>query len=152
MCVTGLCSAVQSFMEVNYKISSSEWLRTGGCVTPQRRAWHPSLQSSFAEILPTRCSKAVSGPGVLQGCKGVHSLRPLQAPALMNPLQLLPIKTENCTLATQVGLAGLFIIIIMEVMGKLFYYKTHKTLQRAVVLDFSFPSLAVVSKIKRWNF
>lgn len=70
----------------------------------------------------------------------------------MNPLQLLPIKTEICTLATQVGLAGLFIIIIMEVMGKLFYYKTHKTLQRAVVLDFSFPSLAVVSKIKRWNF
>jgi len=67
----------------------------------------------------------------------------------MNPLQLLPIKTENCTLATQVGLAGLFIIIIMEVMGKLFYYKTHKTLLRAVVLDFSFPSLAVVSKIKR---
>lgn len=37
-------------------------------------------------------------------------------------------------------------------MGKLFYYKIYKTLSRSVVLDFSFPSLARVLKIKKWNF
>lgn len=51
MCVTGLCWLAQSFMEVNYKISSSEWSGTGMCVILECQRWHNSWKVHLQKIL-----------------------------------------------------------------------------------------------------
>lgn len=60
------------------------------------------------------------------GLKNLTPSAPLQNPSLLNWLQLEPVKPENSTPATKVSLALFFFffnIIVMEVTGKLFYYK-----------------------------
>lgn len=106
MYVTGLCSLAQSFMEVNYKISSSEWSGTGLCVILRCQRRHNSWKVHLQKILGLDEAKF----GLLNHSAMVCSLGGVVLEftvlALLNLLQLWPTKNGQLhSLVPEQGLA-----------------------------------------------
>lgn len=116
MCVTGLRRLAQSFMEVNYKISSSEWSGTGVCARLWCQRWHNSWKVHLQKILWLDEAKFGLLNHSATVCGICRVVLKFTALALLNLLQLQSIK--NWKLPSLVPRQG---FTIQEVMGKWFY-------------------------------